>query len=161
PGHDRTAIPCRRCRSAVLGCVCGGDIRGSPMKAIGRALAAALLGGLLGAAGIALFYAWRPAVAIDFDRDLPRNVTGVYAPERDRATGLTFAWTTADAVIRLPGVDRRVPWTLDVRVRGARPNLADNPDLTIVVDGATLTTMYTTPDFADVRVTIPARPERR
>jgi hypothetical protein len=131
------------------------------MRALGRATATALLGGLLGAAGVALFYAWHPAIAIEFDRDLPRNITGVYPPERDRATGLTFAWTGPDAVLRLPGLDRRVPWILELRVRGARAEPADNPDLSILVDGATLTAEHTTPDFADLRVVIPARPERR
>jgi len=61
----------------------------------------------------------------------------------------------------LPGLDRRLPWTLDLRVRGARPSLPDNPDLTIAVDGAAVDTRHTTPDFADVVVTIPPRPERR
>jgi hypothetical protein len=98
---------------------------------------------------------------IEFDRDLPRNLTGVYSPERDRAADLTFAWTAGDAVLRLPGLDRRLAWTLDLRVRGARPSLPDNPDLTIAVDGGTLETLHTTPDFADVVVRIPARPERR
>ncbi|HEX6465335.1 MAG TPA: hypothetical protein VFZ98_12810, partial [Vicinamibacterales bacterium] len=131
------------------------------MRSAGRALAAALLGALFGAAWVALIYAWHPAVAIDFDRDLPRNVTGVYPAERDRDADLTFAWTAADAVLRLPGLDRRVPWTLELRVRGARPSLPDNPDLAIVFDGVTVETLHTTSDFADVHVTIPARPEQR
>lgn len=89
------------------------------MKSAGRALAAALLAALFGAAWVALIYAWHPAVVIDFDRELPQNVSGVYPPERDRRANLSFAWTGADAVLRLPGLDRRVPWTLDLRVRGA------------------------------------------
>jgi hypothetical protein len=131
------------------------------MKAAGRAIAAAVLAGLFGAAWVALFYAWHPAIVVEFDRDLPRNVSGVHPPERDRASGLTFAWTSSDALIRLPGLDRRVPWTLDVRVRGARPSPPDNPYLMIVVDGANVEQTQTTPDFSDVRVTIPARPDRR
>jgi hypothetical protein len=130
------------------------------MRAAGRAIAAAVLAGLIGAAWAAMFYAWHPAIVVEFDRDLPRNVSGIHPPERDPA-GLTFAWTTSDALIRLPGLDRRVPWTLDVRVRGARVAPTDNPYLTIVVDGANIERIRTTPDFADVRVTIPARPERR
>ena len=130
------------------------------MNAAGRAIAAAVLAGLIGAAWAALFYAWHPAIVVKFDRDLPRNVSGIHPPERDPA-GRTFAWTTSDALIRLPGLDRRVPWTLDVRVRGARALPADNPALTIVVDGATVEHVQTAPDFTDVRVTIPARPERR
>lgn len=129
------------------------------MRSAGRAVAAAGLAGLFGAAWVAIFYAWHPAVVIDFDRDLPRNVGGIYPPERDRASDLTFAWTSADAVIRLPGLDRRLPWTLDVRVRGARSS--DNPLLIVVVDGANLERIQTTTDFADVHVAIPARPEHR
>ena len=131
------------------------------MKSAGRAVAAAVLAALFGAAWVALLYAWHPGLVVEFDRDLPRNLTGVYSPERDRAADLTFAWTAGDAVLRLPGLDRRLPWTLDLRVRGARPSLPDNPDLTIAVDGAMVETLHTTPDFADVAVAIPARPERR
>ena len=131
------------------------------MRSAGRAIAAAILAGLFGAAWVALFYAWHPALAVEFDRDLPRNLTGVYPPERDRASGLTFAWTSSDATLRLPGLDRRVPWTLDLRVRGGRPALSDNPELTIVVDGATVERIQSAADFADVRATIPARPDRR
>jgi hypothetical protein len=129
--------------------------------AIGRAAAAALLAALLGAAWVALFYAWHPALAIEFDRDLPRNVSGVYTPERDEASGLTFAWSGADAVVRLPGLDRGKNWTLDLRVRGGRPVPDDNPDITIVADGVTLSTHRTSQQFEDIRVTIPARGERR
>ena len=85
---------------------------------IGKAAAAAMLAGLLGAAWVALFYAWHPALVIDLDRDLPRNVSGVYPPERDDASGLTFAWTGDEAVLRLPGLDRGVD--LDVRSAHAR-----------------------------------------
>jgi hypothetical protein len=131
------------------------------MKGAGRAIAAAVLAGLIGAVGAALFYAWRPAIVVEFDRDLPRTVSGVYPPERDRTSGLTFAWTSADAVIRLPGLDRRVPWTLDVRVRGARAAPPDNPYLTVVIDGVNVEQIQTTPDFSDLRLRIPPRPDRR
>jgi len=68
-------------------------------NAIGRAVAAGMLAALFGAAAVSLFYAWHPALAIEFDRDLPRNVTGFYPSERDDASGLTFAWTSAEAVL--------------------------------------------------------------
>jgi hypothetical protein len=131
------------------------------MRAAGRALAAAILAALFGAAWLAVFYAWHPALVIEFDRDFPRALTGVYAPERDRATDLTFAWTSADAILRLPGLDRRVPWTLDLRVRGARASPPDNPYLTVIVDGATVERVQSTPEFTDVRVMVSARPDRR
>jgi hypothetical protein len=130
-------------------------------RALGRAAAAATLAALLGAAWVALFYAWHPALAVEFDRDVPRNLSGVYSPERDEASGLTFAWTGPDVALRLPGLDRDKNWTLDLRIRGGRPVPADNPDITILADGVILTTRRTSAEFQDLQVTIPARPERR
>ena len=128
--------------------------------AIGRAIAAGVLAALFGAAAVSLFYAWHSALTIEFDRDLPRNVTGFYPPERDNASGLTFAWTAGDAALRLPGLDRHVPWTLDLRIRGG--HAADvNPEVTILADGLPLIARRSSPDFDAVRVVIPARPERR
>ena len=127
---------------------------------VGRAAAAAILAALLGAAWVALFYAWHPALVLELDRDLPRNVSGLYPVERDDASGVTFAWTGNEAVLRLPGIDRSVAWTLDLRMRGGRPPDA-NPDVAVVVDGVTVSTHRAVPEWSDVRVTIPARPERR
>lgn len=129
-------------------------------RAIGRAAAAALLAGLLGAAFAALFYAWHPDLHVEFDRDLPRNAAGIYPSERDEGTGLTFAWTGPDAVIRLPGLDRGTPWTLDMRLRGGRAG-GDNPQLTVLADGVAIATDASALDWTDVRVVIPPRPERR
>ena len=129
--------------------------------AIGRAAAAALLAALLGAAWVALLYAWHPRLSIEFDRDLPRLVSGVYSPERDETSGLTFAWTGADVALRLPGLDRGKDWTLDLRVRGGHAAPGDNPDITVLADGVILATVPTSVEFQDVRLTIPARRERR
>ncbi|HWJ56878.1 MAG TPA: hypothetical protein VNR90_11660, partial [Vicinamibacterales bacterium] len=131
------------------------------VNAIGRAVAAAFIAALIGAACSALFYAWHPAFAIEFDRDLPRTVSGIYGPERDSATGRTFAWMGQDAVIRLPGLDRRADWTLSLRLRGARAAPTPDPEITILVDGVSLETRATGPEFADVEVVIPKRPDRR
>jgi hypothetical protein len=130
-------------------------------NAIGRAAATAMLAALLGAAWVALFYAWHPALAVEFDRDLPRNFSGVYPPERDDTTGLTFAWTGQDMVLRLPGLDRRIEWTLDVRLRGGRATPDANPDVTILADSVPLATRHASQEFEDVRVTVPAQPDRR
>jgi len=131
------------------------------MNALGRALATAILAALIGAAAAALFYAWHPAFTIEFDRDLPRNASGFYGPERDAVTGRTFAWMSDDAVVRLPGLDRRVEWTLHLRLRGGRTAPAANPILSVLVDGVVVAASQTGADFADVEVTIPKRPERR
>ena len=130
-------------------------------KAIGRAAAAALLAALFGAVWAALFYAWRPAFVLDFDRDFPRNLTGIHPPERDEASNLTFAWTREAVTLRLPGLDRRAEWTLALRVRGARARAEANPDLTVLADGIIVFRRQTTPEFQDLRITVPARPERR
>jgi hypothetical protein len=131
------------------------------INALGRAASAALIGALVGAAWAALFYAWHPALTIEFDRDLPRTVSGIHGPERDNATGLTFAWTSDDAVVRLPGLDRHLAWTATLRVRGGRAAPARNPVLLVAADGAVIETRQTTADFEEVTVVIPPRPERR
>lgn len=131
------------------------------INAIGRAAAAAIIGALIGASAAALFYTWHPAFTLEFDRDLPRNVGGIYGPERDAATGVTFAWTSDDAVVRLPGLDRRADWTLHLRVRGGRAAPAVNPAMTVLADGIVLDTRQTGTDFADIDVVVPRRPERR
>jgi len=128
-------------------------------RAAGRALAAAILAALLASVLLAAFYLWHPALTIEFDAD-PPLVSGVYPVERDVSSGLTFAWTGQEMRLSLPGLDRRVAWNMDVRVRGARRQPADNPDVVFVVDGAEVLTRHTGSDFEDVRVAIPARPER-
>src|SRR5260221_1881281 len=130
-------------------------------RALGRSVATAFLAALLGGAWAALFYAWHPALTIEFDREVPRNLSGVYGGERNEAAGLTFAWTGPDVVLRLPGLDRAKSWTLDLRVRGGRPSAEENPDLTILADGVTLVTRRTSTEFEDIELTIPAMAERR
>ena len=131
------------------------------MQAAGRALATAVLAAFAGAVWAVVLYAWHPAVTVEFDRDLPKNVEGIYPPEHDDPSRLTFAWTSADALIRLPGLDRRVSWRLSLRARGARVIPAENPDLVVLSDGVPITTLHTQGPFADYDVTIPAIPNRR
>ncbi|HET7696465.1 MAG TPA: hypothetical protein VFK57_12200 [Vicinamibacterales bacterium] len=128
-------------------------------RIVAKAAVTALISGLLGAAWVAVLYAWHPALRIEFDRDLPRNVSGIYGPERDEATRLTFAWTGADAVVRLPGLDRTGPWIADVRVRGARAG--NNPTLAVLADGVVLATRELSAGWTDLRIPIPPRPDRR
>jgi hypothetical protein len=128
-------------------------------RIVAKAAVAAVIAGLLGAAWAAVLYAWHPSVRIEFDRDLPRNVSGIYGDERDDATGLTFAWTGADAVIRLPGLDRNGEWTVDLRVRGGRTEA--NPSLAVLADGVVIHQRDLSADWVDVRLEIPPRPERR
>lgn len=130
--------------------------------AVGRAAATAILAALLGAASLAFFYAASGGLHVDFSTDPPpRVVSGLYPAERVDDTNLTFAWTRDEVTLRLPELDRSVDWTLGLRVRGARSDPRENPELTFSVDGLLIATHQSTTDFEVVRVTIPARPERR
>src|SRR4029079_12741037 len=48
-----------------------------------------------------------------------------------------------------------------MRVRGARPSPADNPDISIFADGVELLTHHTVSDFEDLDIVIPAQPQHR
>lgn len=126
-----------------------------------RAGAAAVIGALTSAVWLAVFYASSGGLRIDFTVDPPRPITGLYAAERDNASGLTFAWTGREAAIRLPGLDRRQAWTLTMRARTARPQLRENPTIAFFVDGVQLHTAEVQPDFSTITMLVPERPERR
>ena len=121
---------------------------------------AGLLGTLCSSTLLALFYTVFPTLEIDFAVDPPRLMTGVYGGERDQETGLTFAWTGGDIALRLPGLDRRVPWSADFRVRGARQNPIDNPTMIFFVDGVQALVQQVQSDFTDLRLPIPTRADR-
>lgn len=131
------------------------------MSALRRVAVAAAVGAVLGPAWLILIYGAGGVLRTDFDESPPRLVSGLYPAERETASGLTFAWTTGLLTIRLPDLDRRLPWQISLRARAARANPAENPDLTIHVDGTAVLTTPSTSDFSEVRFTIPARPERR
>ena len=121
---------------------------------------AALVGALSGVVLLALFYLLHSSLRIDFDVEPPRLMTGMHPPERDRATGLTFAWTSRDVALRLPGLDRRVEWSLNIRLRGARSNQSENPAVVILVDGIQALVHQSHTDFDEALVTIPVRAAR-
>jgi hypothetical protein len=131
------------------------------IRALGRASATATLSALLAAAWLAVWYAWHPTLTMDLNTDPPSLVSGIYPAERNNGAPLTFAWTKQDVMIRLPGVDRRVEWTLHLRVRGARPVAAENPQLDVFADGLPVATRQLGAEFEDLAIIIPARPERR
>ena len=130
-------------------------------RGLGRAAATSLLGALAALGWLALVYGLRPTLTVDFDTSPPRLLSGVYPSEREPASGLTFAWTGEQVTLRLPGLDRRVPWQLHLRVRGARRIPAENPSLTLSADGLALETIATTTDFQEVMVAIPVQADRR
>jgi hypothetical protein len=130
------------------------------MRRLGPAAAAALFGALAGVTWLAFFYVTSPGLQIDFAVDPPRLMTGVYPGERDQATGLTFAWTAGDVALRQPGLDRRVPWSVEIRVRGGRQAAAENPALTFFVDGARVLDTRSETEFTSVRFIIPQNAAR-
>jgi hypothetical protein len=123
-----------------------------------RAMAAALAGALVGAACLTVAFARNPVVALEMDRDLPRITSGFHPIERNRDD--TFAWTGRSAALRLPGLNRRVPWHCSVRVRGARSAPLPQPVVEIAVDGITLTSRTVTNEYQDLEVEVPAQPSR-
>jgi hypothetical protein len=128
------------------------------MRHLPRAVAAALLAALAGAAALVVTVGWHPAVVFEMDRELPAYVSGFYPLERDDQT--TFAWTREHVDITLAGADRRVPWTCEVRFKGARPSADMQPDVEVAVDGRRAGVWRATNDFQDVRVAIPATPTK-
>lgn len=124
------------------------------MRTVLRAALCGVLAACLAAATLAFIYARWPALVLEFDRDLPRQVTGVYPIERDNQTGLTYAWTGVEMGVRAPGLDRRVAWTLDVRLRAARPD-GRAPEVAFFADGIHLVTQVAPQEFGQLRVTIP------
>lgn len=124
------------------------------------ALAAGVLGGLCSIVLLAVVYLLFPGLQIDFDVDPPRLLTGMYPAERDDTTGMTFAWTSRDVALRLPGLDRRVAWTAEWRLRGGRQRAADNPEIVFFVDGVRALVHQSATDFSTVQLTVPARPDR-
>jgi len=129
------------------------------IRAVARAVAAAIIGALAGPAWLVLFFGWTSALRVDFSVDPPPAlVQGAYPSERDPQTGTSFAWTAETLTITLDDIDRQLDYTLDVRVRGARGSGRPNPRVDFFVDGVHVTSHETSDDYVDVRVPIPAPP---
>ena len=122
---------------------------------IPRALAAAIIGGLAGAALLVFAYILRPSIRLDFDGEAPPVVSGVYPPERE-ASGLTFAWTRERVALSLSGLNRDAQWDVRIRYRGARPDPRTLPDVTFEVDGKPALRRKATNAFDEARVILPA-----
>lgn len=122
-----------------------------------RACALALAGAVIGPACFIAAYATHHDVVLEMDRDVPALTSGLYPVERSGE--FTFAWTTDRADVRVPGLDRRLPWSCAIRLRGARPDASLlQPDVTVAVDGVLAATLRAGNELADVLVAVPARP---
>jgi hypothetical protein len=128
------------------------------MRLLLRAVAAALLGAIAGAVCLVAVAGWYPAVTFEMDRALPSYASGFYPLERDADE--TFVWTAEHAEVTLAGLDRRVPWTCDVRFRGARPSDDQQPDLMLAVDGRRAGTWRATNEFQEARVAVAVAPAK-
>ncbi len=125
-------------------------------SSVRRAISAASLGALAGAACLVAVFVWNPAITFEMDRNLPRFATGFYPVERNGEE--TFVWTGGRADVTLAGLDRRVPWVCSIRFRGARAPNVPQPDLVVAVDGIRVGSWPGTNDFRDVVVVAPANP---
>ena len=59
-----------------------------------RGLVAGVAGAALGPVCLLVIYGFYSRMTAEFDVTPPRQLTGVYAAERDDNSGLTFAWTS-------------------------------------------------------------------
>jgi hypothetical protein len=129
------------------------------IRLLGRAAATAALGAFAAAATLAALYSVDPELVFEMGRPAGPLLRGFHRPERDPG-GFTFAWTTNRATVLLPDLDRRSAWSVDIRARGARPDPATLPDVTVEVDGLTVLRRRMTNDFQDIAVAIPERGAR-
>ena len=123
---------------------------------LARSMAAATLAAAVALVALLVQYGLAPGITLDMTRAMPPIVSGIYPPERDPA-GMPFAWTSDRVDLRLPGVDRRSPWTLTIVARASRPDAAMFPRLSVTVDGATIGTEQLTNEPAEIELAIPAR----
>lgn len=128
------------------------------VRLLPRALAAAAIGAVSGAAFLTLAFTRSPDLALDMDRDYPRVTSGFYPAEIH--IGGSFAWTRRSAVVRLQGADRDVPWICAVRVRGGRTPPLEQPVVELAADGIALARLTATNDYQVLEVTIPPQPDR-
>ena len=116
-------------------------------------LTAALVGGVVASAVIAVLSLRDPGVRLEMTGPHPPVVTGVYPSER--SDQLTFAWSGAAARLVLPGADRRVAWVCGARVINWRPPSA-GPAAVRVTAGAEIFATTVADAEATVSFTVPA-----
>src|SRR3954468_1476618 len=121
-----------------------------------RAIAVAAAGAAAAKLALALTYALSPAFTLDMDRDAPQVTSGFYPAERQGER--TFAWTSDRALVRLPGLNRRVAWECRLSLRGARPAGEPQPTVDVTVDDVAVVRQVLSNDFQDLVVAVPARP---
>ncbi|MBI3263706.1 MAG: hypothetical protein HYZ58_11235 [Acidobacteria bacterium] len=128
------------------------------MRFLLRATAGAIAGALAGPAWLVLAYALGPYITLEMDRSVGAVASGFH--EEERAGEETFAWTGSEVSLDLPGLDRRGTWSCTIRLRGARPDPATLPVVSVAIDGVTVAVRQTTNAYQDLTIEIPPRPVR-
>lgn len=117
-----------------------------------------LLAAVTGVLALVVATAVRRDVVFEMDRPLT-FATGLHPPERQGDE--TFAWTTDHAEIVLDGIDRSVAWQCAVRLRGGRPDPANQPVVQIAVDGRPVLMRAAAGVYQDFNVAVPVDAARR
>ena len=120
----------------------------------------AVIGALVASAALTVATFVNPSILIDFDADLPRPIASGFYPA-ERTTQETFAWTAALATITLRDIDREVPWSCVIRMRGARPAGLPEPEAALGVDGITVRTEPAGPAYREFELEAPASSRAR
>ncbi len=127
-----------------------------------RAIVAAIVGALAGAAGFSLPYVSRPGFVATLDSTpAPAIARGLHPTEFEAGGGVSFAWTEGRVTLVFEGLDRSRPWTLILRARAGRGPGLPLPTAAIGVDGAALATAPIGPQWQDVRVVLPTEARTR
>ena len=129
-----------------------------PGMGYGTAFGASALAALAAAASLVFVYAANPAFWPPLHL-VPSLGSGFYPTEHNE--GGAFSWMGATASLRLEGLDRRVAWACDIRVRGGRPVSEGLPQLTVEADGRVVAQAAVTNEAAHVTFTVPVQQERR
>ncbi len=124
-----------------------------------RALLAACVGAMAGAASLMVAHGLQPSISFDLETSLPKTAKGFYSLER--AGRQPFVWTRGRASLVMDGIDRRPAWTCTIRVSGPRADPAMRPVAEVSVDGQVVATRQTSNAFEDIQVPVPSRPDRR
>ena len=129
-----------------------------PGTTYGTALSSAALGALAAAASLVFVYATNPTFWPPLQL-IPSLGSGFYPVEQNEVGA--FSWIGERASIRLEGLDRRVEWRCDIRVRAGRPDPRDVPSLSVTVDETVVATRDVRHEAEHLAFSVPVQPHRR